>query len=118
MGGPLVPGDPAENGPRQRRWRHELGGMVYTLAKTTQLSYPTEPTLAAFRELTGKDDDALVPLLLSIEKSKVEALVKDLSRSLPPADARMLKARIEAIAERSVSPRFQAQRATSALEAP
>ena len=100
--------------------RLELGGMVYTLAKTTQLSYPTEPTLAAFRELTGKDDDALVPLLLSVEKGKVETLLKELSKSLAPAEARMLKARIEAVAERSVSPRFNAQRAitTAATETP
>ncbi|MBI3184641.1 MAG: PD-(D/E)XK nuclease family protein [Myxococcales bacterium] len=94
--------------------RLELGGMVYTIGKTTQVSYATEPTLTVFRELTGKNEDELVPLLLSVEKAKVDALVKDLTKSLAPADARMLKARIEAIAEKSVSPRFNAQRATTA----
>ncbi len=94
--------------------RLELGGMVYTIGRTTQVSYPTTPTLAVFRELTGKSEDELVPLLLSVEKSKVDALAKDLSKSLAPADARMLKARIEAVAEKAVSPRFNAQRATTA----
>ena len=94
--------------------RLEVGGMVYTIGKTTQISYPTESTLTVFRELTGKDEDELVPLLLSVEKGKVDALVKNLAKSLAPADARLLKARIEAIAEKSVSPRFNAQRATTA----
>jgi RecB family exonuclease len=94
--------------------RLELGGMVYTIGKTTQVSYPTESTLTVFRELTGKDEDELVSLLLSVEKGKVDALVKNLAKSLAPADARLLKARIEAIAEKSVSPRFNAQRATTA----
>jgi len=97
--------------------RLELGGMVYTVGRTTQLSYPTEPTLAVFRELTGKDDHELAALLLSVEKTKVDGLLKELSRSLAPADARMLRARVEAIAEKSVSPRFNAQRSRTVVAA-
>src|SRR5579883_2029607 len=98
--------------------RLELGGMVYSLGKTTQVSYPTAPTVALFREVLRKGDDELLPLLLSVDKAKVDGLVKELSKALPPADARLLKARLDAVAEKSVSPRFSAQRATTVGGAP
>lgn len=98
--------------------RLELGGMVYSIGKTTQVAYPTAPTLAVFRDVLGKGDDQLAALLLAVDKAKVDGLLKDLSKTLGPADVRLIRARLDAVAEKSISPRFSAQRATSAGGAP
>jgi hypothetical protein len=46
--------------------------------------------------------------LLVVDKAAVERLLKDAAKDLLPADVKMLKARLDAIAEKSYSPRFVA----------
>jgi hypothetical protein len=85
--------------------------MVYSLGKTTQVSYPTDSTLLVLNEVLGESMEDLARRLLVVEKSSVEALLKEASKELLPADLKMLKARLDAIAEKSYSPRFVAQKA-------
>jgi len=79
--------------------RLEVGGMIYTIGKAAQVSYPTAPTLTVLRELTGKDDQELAPLLLSVEKSKVDPR-QGPHQIARPGRGPMLKARIEAVADK------------------
>jgi hypothetical protein len=86
----------------------KLGGMVYGLSKTTQLSYPMDSTLLVLNEVLGETMEDLARRLLVVDKAAVEALVKEAGKVLLPADVKMLKARLDAVAEKSYSPRFVA----------
>jgi len=86
----------------------KLGGMVYGLSKTTQVSYPADSTLLVLNEVLGASMEDLARQLLVVDKAAVERLLKDAAKDLLPADVKMLKARLDAIAEKSHSPRFVA----------
>jgi putative RecB family exonuclease len=86
----------------------KLGGMVYGLSKTTKVSYPADSTLLVLNETLGASMEDLARQLLVVDKEAVEQLLKDAAKDLLPADVKMLKARLDAIAEKSHSPRFVA----------
>jgi hypothetical protein len=88
--------------------------MVYTLGKITQLTYPVTETLALLHEVLGIPGRDLEQRLLMIDKAGVDAIVKEAAKELASADTKLLKARLDAIAEKSYSPRFNAQRAALA----
>ncbi len=87
----------------------KLGGVVYGLSKTTQVSYPADSTLLLLNEVLGESIEGLARQLLVVDKSAVERLLKDVAKDLLPADVKMLKARLDAIAQKTYSPRFVAQ---------
>jgi hypothetical protein len=45
-----------------------------------------------------------------VDKSKVDALLKELRKEMPPAQVGLLRTRLEVLAEKSVSPRFDARK--------
>ena len=87
-----------------------LAGMRYWLGTTTRLDYPREQTLAVLAETTGQESDALAERLLAVDKARVDALLKELRKEMAPAQVRLLQTKLEAIAEKSVSPRFNARK--------
>lgn len=87
-----------------------LGGMRYWLGTTTRLDYPREQTLAILADTTGQEPDALAERLLAVDKAQVDALLKQLRKKMAPAQVRLLQTKLEAIAEKSVSPRFNARK--------
>jgi putative RecB family exonuclease len=89
----------------------KLGGMVYGLSKTTQVSYPVDSTLLVLNEVLGDSMEDLARRLLVVDKAAVEALLKNVGKDLLPADVKLLKARLDAVAEKSYSPRFVAHHA-------
>jgi len=89
----------------------ELAGMVYRMSHSTQVAYPVEPTLQVLREAAGIDEDEARQRLLAIDKAKVDALLKELGRAMPRSEHRMLKARLDAVADKSFSPRLYAKEA-------
>lgn len=96
----------------QLRERDELvlGGVRYWLGETTRLEYPRDPTIAILAESAGEEPDALAERLLVVDKGKVDELVKGLRSKLPRAQHRLLQTKLEGIAERSVSPRFNSRK--------
>jgi len=93
----------------------ELAGVEYSLAKTTHLTYPVDATLLALNDVLGESIEVLAHRLLAVDKTAVEALLDEAAKDLMPADVRMLKARLDAVAEKSFSHRF-CSRAVRALE--
>lgn len=89
----------------------ELAGMVYQMSRATQASYPVGPTLEVLREVAGLSSDQARERLLVVDKGRLDALVKDLGRDMDRAQHRMLKARLDAVAEKTVVPRFSAREA-------
>lgn len=87
-----------------------LGGVRYWMGETTRLDYPKESTLAILAGATGDEPAALADRLLVVDKAKVDALLKALRKQMAPAQVRLLQTRLEALAERSVSPRFNARK--------
>jgi RecB family exonuclease len=94
----------------QKHGRVELGGVAYSIATTTQLAYPTEPTLDVLTQTLGRSREGLAGALLSVDKAKLDALLDGLSDTLRAADVRMLKTQLQAVAEKTLIPRFGAQR--------
>jgi len=89
----------------------KLGAMVYGLSKTTQVSYPADSTLLVLNEVLGASMEDLARRLLVVDKAGVERLLKEAAKDLLPADVKMLKARLDAVAEKTYSPRFAAHHA-------
>ena len=73
-------------------------------------NYPREQTLGILAEATGQGPDVLAERLLAVDKSRVDALLKELRKEMAPAHVRLLKTKLEALAEKSVSPRFNARK--------
>lgn len=89
----------------------ELAGMVYQMSRATQASYPVGPTLEVLREAAGLQPDQARERLLVVDKGRLDALVKELGRDMDRAQHRMLKARLDAVAEKTVVPRFYSREA-------
>ncbi|MBI5549079.1 MAG: PD-(D/E)XK nuclease family protein [Deltaproteobacteria bacterium] len=96
----------------------ELGGVAYSLAKTVHLSYPPDTTLMLLHEFVGGEPEDLAAQLLVLDKGSVDDLVKKVAKQLTPAESRLLKVRLEAVAQKTYSPRFVAERVKTAEVAP
>lgn len=87
----------------------ELGGMRYWMHRITHVDYPLGPTLRVFQEVAGMGEAEARTQLLVIDKGRVEALVKELGKRMPSARVRLLKTELDAVAEKSFSPRLYAK---------
>ena len=86
-----------------------LGGVRYRMFTTATKQYPLEPTLAAIAGATGQDREALLDRLATIDKKSLGALLGELGRRLPRERLTLLRAELEAIAEKRFSQRFSAR---------
>jgi RecB family exonuclease len=86
-----------------------LAGVRYRMFTTTSHDYPLEPTLAVLEDASGMPRAELAQRLATVDKKALDALLKDLGKSLPRARVSLLKAELEARAERQHSPRFWAK---------
>jgi hypothetical protein len=87
-----------------------LGGVRYWLGETTRLDSPRDLTVAILAEATGETPAALAERLLVVDKAKIDELLKKLRKDMPPPQVRLLQTRIAAVAEKSVSPRFNSRK--------
>ena len=87
----------------------ELAGTRYKMFNTTKIAYPPEPTFELLEKATGRDRTSLLPGLASIDKKSLDALLKELAGEMDKPKLLMLKAELEAIADKSYSPRFWAK---------
>ena len=95
----------------QLRERDELvlGGVRYRMFATTSLDYPLEPTLTLLADATGLSRDEVLGKLGAIDKKALDALLKSLGKKLDKPRVSLLKAELEAHADKRMSPRLWAK---------
>jgi len=86
-----------------------LAGVRYRMFNTTSLSYPLEPALDILGEATDLGRDELLSRLATVDKKALDKLLKDIGKTTDRARVRLLKTELEAIADKSISPRFWAK---------
>lgn len=86
-----------------------LGGVRYTMFKTSKTEYPLDRSLAVLADATGLARDALLDRIVSIDNKALEALLKELGKSIDRPRLNLLKAELDAIADKTHSPRFWAK---------
>lgn len=87
-----------------------LAGMRYSLTPTTAgVAYPTGRTLRVLQEKTGLGTDELVERVAVIDKERLDALLRDVAKTKDRSSANLLRAEVETLAERTISPRFTAK---------
>lgn len=86
-----------------------LGGVRYRMFATTSLDYPLEPTLSLLADATGLSRDEVLGKLGSIDKKALDALLKSLGKKLDKPRVSLLKAELEAHADKRMSPRLWAK---------
>jgi len=86
-----------------------LGGVRYRMFNAASKEYPLERTLSALASATGETPEALLAQVGSIDKKSLDALVKKLAKSIGKDRATLLKAELDAIAEKRFSQRFWAK---------
>ena len=85
-----------------------LGGVRYRMFATTSLDYPLEPTLTLLADATGLSRDEVLGKLGAIDKKALDALLKSLGKKLDKPRVSLLKAELEAHADKRMSPRLWA----------
>lgn len=86
-----------------------LGGVRYTMFKTSKSDYPLERTLELLSRETGMAWHELLGRVASVDNKALEALLKELGKSLDRPRVNLLKAELDAIAKKTHSPRFWAK---------
>lgn len=86
-----------------------LGGVRYQMFATTSLDYPLEPTLTLLADATGLSRDEVLGKLGAIDKKALDALLKSLGKKLDKPRVSLLKAELEAHADKRMSPRLWAK---------
>ena len=86
-----------------------LGGVRYRMFATTSLDYPLEPTLTLLADATGLSRDVVLGKLGAIDKKSLDALLKSLGKKLDKPRVSLLKAELEAHADKRMSPRLWAK---------
>jgi RecB family exonuclease len=86
-----------------------LGGVRYRMFATTSLDYPLEPTLSLLADATGLSRDEVLGKLGAIDKKALDILLKSLGKKLDKPRVSLLKAELEAHADKRMSPRLWAK---------
>ena len=86
-----------------------LGGVRYRMFATTSLEYPLEPTLSLLADATGLSREEVLGKLGAIDKKALDALLKSLGKKLDKPRVSLLKAELEAHADKRMSPRLWAK---------
>ncbi len=83
-----------------------LSGSRYRMLNTASLEYETGATLELLTNATGLPRDEIVRKVAVIDKKSLESLLKDLQGKLDKSRVLVLKAELEARAEKRYSPRL------------
>jgi hypothetical protein len=87
----------------------ELAGTRYQLLPVTSTEYDVQQTVALLQEATGLPRDTLIAKLTTIDREALTKLLKDISERLARPRATMLRAQIEARANKTITQRFTAK---------
>jgi len=86
-----------------------LGGVRYRMFTTTSIDYPLEPTLTLLSGASGRTREELLQQVASVDKKALDAELKRLGKTLEKPRVALLKAELEAHADKTHSPRFWAK---------
>jgi len=86
-----------------------LGGMRYSMFNTTRKTHPLEATIERLGQATRMSWQELLPLVAVIDNKALESFVKGLGKTLDKGRVTLLKAELEASADKSHSPRLWAK---------
>ena len=86
-----------------------LAGTRYRMFDATTVSYPLAPTVQTLAAATGLSEEAVLERIGAVDKKALDALVKEASKGLGKSRATLLKAELEARADKTYSPRFWAK---------
>jgi putative RecB family exonuclease len=87
----------------------ELAGVTYSLANTTQITYPRHATVEALAEAAGLSRDEVEGEVLAVDKKRVDEMLRTLGKRVEPAKIRLLKAQLDHVAEKTYVPRLTAK---------
>jgi putative RecB family exonuclease len=93
-----------------------LGGVRYTMGKTTNTEYPIGSTLEALKYVTEMSRDQVLERVASVSAPALRKLVDELAATRTPNEARHLRASLEALALRTFSPRLVAKEDRTGLD--
>ncbi len=86
-----------------------LAGVRYRMFNVTSVDYPLGPTMQALATATGLSPDEVLERIGSVDKKALDGLVKEVGKRLDKPRLALLKAELEARAEKTHSPRFWAK---------
>jgi putative RecB family exonuclease len=86
-----------------------LGGVRYRMFNATSVEYPLEPTLAKLAEVTGMSRDGLLGKVATIDNKALDDLLKTLGKQTESSRVALLKAELEAYAQKRYTPRLWAK---------
>jgi len=86
-----------------------LGGVRYTMFKTSKSDYPLDRTLELLSRETGMAWHELLGRVAAVDNKALEGLLKELGKKLDRPRVNLLKAELEAVAKKTHSPRFWAK---------
>jgi len=84
-----------------------LGGVRYRMFNATKVDYPSALTVKLVSEATGVAEDKLIERITTIDKKALDGVLKD--GRLDRARVNLLKAELEAHAQKTYMPRFWAK---------
>jgi RecB family exonuclease len=88
----------------------ELAGFRYRMFNVTSLEYPPAETLALLARASGRSREDLLEQVVSIDKKALDGVLKGLSTALSKSDLALLKAELDARADKHQSPRLWAKK--------
>ncbi len=83
-----------------------LAGVRYRMFTVTSVDYPLEPTVQTVADAAGLPRDEVLRRIGSVDKKALDTLVKEVGKRLDKPRATLLKAELEARAEKTYTPRF------------
>ncbi len=86
-----------------------LGGVRYTMFKTSKSDYPLDRTLELLSRETGMAWHELIGRIAAVDNKALEELLKELGKKLDRPRVNLLKAELDAAATKTFSPRFWAK---------
>jgi putative RecB family exonuclease len=88
-----------------------LAGTRYRVFNVTSLEHPLDSTLALLGDATGKSRGELLERVATVDKKALEAVLKELGKAIEKPRLAMLKAELEARANKRFTPRLWAKEA-------
>lgn len=86
-----------------------LAGVRYAMFGVTKLSFPLRRTIDLVSTMTGISKPDVASRIATIDKTALDELVKTFAKELPRERVALLKAELEAVADKSVSQRLWAK---------
>lgn len=86
-----------------------LAGVRYRMFNVTKVEHPLARTVQVLADATGMDRDEIVERIATVDGKALDRLLKEAGKTLDRSRVALLKAELDATAERSFSPRFWAK---------